>query len=194
MAKFSAILRGTRAECECELPASAGGESQRFGVRPLNGLEEAEALRLARSDATEAGVSDPKPGDPVYDLALMVHTLAIGCVDIDSAKDARAPFFGGGAAEIRRHLSREEIVYLYAQHQAWQDEAAPTALRLTSEEMLVGVATMGGESDEDAARFFLRLRPGMQLSFTRFTARLAWSSLVPKSPPTSSAETNGSAS
>lgn len=177
MAKHKSLAKGTRAELPFDLPA-ATGEEVGLGclLRPLNGIEEEEALVEARARAIAKGVTDPSPGDPIYDLALMIETIALGCMDPDSPKEAREPTFADGD-EIRASFGREAIAYIYAAHQAWQDEASPTLAKLDAKGYVDAIAKLGGPDEVESRRFFLRLQPGLLWSFTRSLAVQQWNSL-----------------
>ena len=135
----------------------------------LSGVEEAKALEMARAAAVRAGVADPKPNEPLYDLAFMVQTLLIGCVDHDSPSNAPVPFFES-AEQILKNLNRDQITHLFVQHEHWQDECSPRAKDLTEDQFytwLVGVAESESPSD-----FFELLRPATLWRFTRTMVKL----------------------
>lgn len=192
MGKFSSIVKGTRATKAIEIPApvdaAASGEPRQCLLRPLNGVEEGMALERARADAVKGGVAKPSVGEPEYDLALMVHTIALGCVDPDAPTEL---YFDGGADQIRASFGREAIALLYAQHEHWQDECAPTIKKLDPASWIAGVNTLGGPDEEAARDFFSSLRPGLQWIYVRSLALTHVNSPSPNSLSGSSSETGG---
>lgn len=156
----------------------------------LNGVEETAALERARAFAIKSGVADPKPNEPIYDLAVMAHTLVAGCVDHDSGAELR-PFFDS-VEQVLQNLNRDQIAFLFAQHEHWQDECSPQGKDLDENGFyawLVGVAESESPSD-----FFERLRPSILWRFTRTTARLLLLSRADKSEPGATSETSTSGS
>lgn len=188
MAKFFAIARGARTERAWELPPPLSSEE---GVpcilRPLNGLEEEEVLTAARQRAKAQGVEEPRPGEPIYDLALMVETIAVAVRDPDSPRGDRQPMFDG-PDEVRREYGREAIAYVYEVHQTLQDEASPQLSKLDPKGYVEAIATLGGPDEEQARRFLARLRPGLVWSLVRTLAAQQWSSLWGSSPSGGSSE------
>ena len=135
----------------------------------LTGNEDDEVLAQARAHAIGRDVVDPKPGDPIFDLAVMVHTLLLGCIDPDSPTDKPAPFFDS-AEQIRANLSRDQIVHLYAHHEHWQDENSPRAKKFESENQMLGwiVGIAESENPED---FFERIGPALLWRSVRTLAK-----------------------
>lgn len=182
--KFSNILRGKRAERAVEVPGYTTADGKPFVVlaRPLTGLEHEEAHAAARARAVDKGVADPRLGDPVYDIALMAHILAIGYVDPDSSPDART-FSFSSAEEVLKELHPEEIVYLHHRHEVWQDECSPISERMTDGNLLEKVREVAGP---DGQATFMRLSPATQVNFAISTARTLLPLLEAKSSPGSS--------
>lgn len=192
--KFSDIARGTRGDEEVELPRFEGQSEDapaiKARVRALNGIEEEQALTAARKRAKADGVEDPKPGEPLFDLALMVETAAIAYLDLESPTDARKPFFDTGADAIRQWYGREAITLLYEIQQDYQDRVAPTFAKLEPYDYYNGVLRLG-EEDENSARFFyLRSRAGLRWNFTRSMAVQLRSVLTSKFSPGSPSESD----
>lgn len=153
----------------------------------LTGVEEEAASIAARARAIKGGVAEPKPNEPIYDLAVMVQTLLLGCVDNDSDPVSPVPFFDS-ADQILQNLNRDQITYLFAQHEHWQDECSPQAQDLSEEGFygwLVGVAESESPSD-----FFAKLRPSTLWNYTRTSARLLLISPAGKSAAGSTSETS----
>jgi hypothetical protein len=146
----------------------------------LTGDEDDEVLAQARAHAITRGLSDPKPGDPIFDLSVMVHTLRIGCVDPDSPVDSPVPFFAS-AEQIRKNLSRDQIVHLHAQHEHWQDECSPRAKKFESENHFLGWVIQTAES-ESPSDFFDLLGPALLWRSVRTLAKQHLSLLTDRSP------------
>ncbi len=179
--RFSQIAKGTRAERPVEI--ELGGETLKFAVRPLIASEEGDVAAGARTYAESKGVKNPTPGDALYDLGLAMHTIALGCVDLESPADKRAPYFDGGVAQILDSdvLGRDAIAYVYEIQQRWQDECAPRKLAMAPDEFAAAVVVIGGEDKARSQLFFGQLRPGMQWHFTHFLASLWLNSPTPRS-------------
>jgi hypothetical protein len=195
MSKFSTIARGTRGEKAMELPALDGGDGLGIPclVRALNGLEEEQLLVAARERAIAAGLTEPKIGEPIYDLAVMLETIARACLDPDSPKGARELMFTD-ADEARAAYGREAIAYIYELQKAWQDEVSPTIGQMDAKGYIHALATMGGEDQEQAMLFFYRLEPGIRASFTRTMACQLWTSLTASSSSGSPSAESGPSS
>ncbi len=190
MAKFSTLIDGTLAR-KTET-ADIGGALRTFDVRPLTPFEHASVLTAARADAKEAGVESPEDGEPIYELAREIHTLAFGVMDTDAPD---SPFFDGGAAQIRasKFLTRDAIAFLYALWERWDDECSIRKGHLTNADVMAIVK----EASVGNAGPFFALRPGAQWSCMRITAALLvdsqkpkWSSSAPSQPsPSPQSET-----
>lgn len=180
--KFSSITKGTRAELKTALPPPDGaGEAVPCVIRALNGTEEDLALSRAREHAKAQGIADPKVGEPIYDLALMVETIAIGCLDPDSPEAAREPLFDGGAPQVRTAYGREAISFAYEQQQEWQDEVSPSIKKLDPKGYIDALFRLGGANEEDARAFFIRSGPGLRWSLLRTMALQLVTSLTARS-------------
>jgi hypothetical protein len=157
----------------------------------LNGEEETRSLELARAAAIKAGVTDPKPNEPIYDLQVMVHTLLFGCVDNESPIDAPVPFFSS-AEQIMRSLSRDQITHLFAQHEFWQDEISPRAKNTTEDDFmrwLTGVAESESPSD-----FFELVGPATLWRYVHTLIKLLALSPTDRSPVGSTTDSSGKSS
>ena len=163
MAKFSDLIEGTLAR-KTET-ADIGGAPRTFDVRPLTPFEHASVLTSARADAKEAGVDSPDDGEPIYELAREIHTLAFGVMDTDAPD---SPFFDGGAEQIRasKLLTRDAIAFIYSLWERWDDECSIRKGFLTEADLtrVIEEASVG-----NAGPFFA-LRPGAQWSCMRITA------------------------
>lgn len=178
--KFSGIIKGTRAERDVDLPGfEVDGKPVRALMRALNGTEEADVLRAATEFAVRKGAAEPKPGDPLFDLSVMAHTLAIACLDPDSSP--RVPFFDGGAPQVLDELPRETIVYLYERQETWQSESSPYHRQMSEGELVAKVREVAASRDDGP---FTQLSPGMRWIFARSMASMLLPSLEPKSSTT----------
>lgn len=178
MGTFSTIAAGVRARKRVTATTIAG-DAFACDLRPMVGDDDALALQRAREFAQARGVAEPREGEPIYELALAVESLAIACVDPD---DAAKPFFDGGAAQIRAHLDRDRILYLYETLTTWQASFSPREHTLDWPTFVAKVYELATAGEADADAPFARWAPAMRESFTRTLARLWWSSLGGKSP------------
>jgi hypothetical protein len=195
-ASFTDILRGAKARKPVAFPrpsitaallSKEPTEEVLVDLMPISGEEEAVVLTRARAFAVERGVADPKPGDPIYDLGLMVETLAVGCIDHESPPDAPARFFAS-AEEIRSFLDRERIVYLYELHALWQDELAPLGRTLSEDEYYKAVLKLADA--EDPSLPFAMYRPAILGNFMLSMARQLRDLVLVKSPLGSSSSSD----
>jgi hypothetical protein len=200
MATFGQIAKGKRARKRITFPLLAGTSADgaadarvEVDLVVLTGIEEADVLAKARTFAKERGVDDPRDGQPIYDLAQWVHTLAIACVDPDSPEDAPRPFFEGGAAQIlgSELLGRDVISYLYEHQQAWQDQVSPRARTIGPAELVAHVVEIAASEDPTP---FLRLAPVLRWSLHRSMAVALLSSPMLKSLLSSDCEPDGTSS
>ncbi len=180
MPRFADVVKGKRARktIALSLPNASepAAEEISLDVRVLTGDEEALVLESARAWATSKGVADPKPGDPLYDLGLMVYTVLAACVDTDSPVENPRSFFVS-VEEILGSLDRDRITYLYEQHELWQDACSPYSTREPHETAVWAYAIEVAESESPLDRPFANTRPAMRWSFERSMARLLLSSL-----------------
>jgi hypothetical protein len=107
--------------------------------------------------------------------------------------DSRAPYFDNVNQVLS--LDGELIQYLHARQETWQQECSPTRATLPAGELInTLVKVVEGEDD----RFFSGLRPGLQLTLLRITAKLLLDSPEGRSQltslfgPTSSNESKAS--
>jgi len=182
MAKFKDLQKGKKARRTVPFPVPIGYEGPEIEVdlRILEGDAEELILRNARADAIARGVAEPKVGEPIYDLRLMIHTLLASCVDRDSPTDAPAPFFVS-VEEILGALDRERIAHLYTLQQVWQEDLSPTGRQELTEERVIGIALEAADA-EDPQRFFEKLQPAMLARCFHITARLLRNLLLSRSP------------
>lgn len=179
--KFSSLQLGARAERTVELPGILHeGKPVSVLLRPLTGVEESDVLRRGFEFAIQEGNAQPRAGDPLYDLGVMVHTLAIGCLDPESPAEGRTAFFDGGAPQILKELGRETIHFIYQRHELWQDECSPYVRNMSGTELMNKIEEVAASMDDGP---FLRMSPATRWNFTRTTARLLLDSREAKSAP-----------
>ena len=189
--KFSALSKGTRAVRRVVVPGLTkenedGTQSPvELGIRPLTGAEYADAVSQAKAYAKAHGAESAAPGDALYDMAMMAHTLVVGALDVDSPEADPKPFFDSGAEPLLAHLGIETIAYLYEQHELWQSECSPYAHKLTPDELVEQVREVTGPQGE---RSFMRMSPAMRWIFTHSLAVQFLSSLERKSSGGSNSE------
>lgn len=212
MATWNQIRKGTRARRRVLLPLSDGPIPLRTGeegklrldpasahvvqidLRSLASGEQAEVLAHARADALARGVQEPRPGNPIYDLAEMEHTLLLCCVDPDSPAESPRPLFAS-IEEIRSDpaLGSDRVVYLFELFQQFQDECSPQRRHLTLDEAMASMLLLAGE-EEDARRFFESLGPGLRWICMRTLALQLRISPTPSSASGSPSEARPSGS
>lgn len=176
-------------ESGSDAPVAPDDEPSLVALVVLTGEEDDDVLAHARAHAVSRGVADPKPGEPIFDLAIMVQTLLLGCVDPESPAGAPVPFFES-ADQIRKHMSREQIVHLFAQHEFFQDECSPRAKRFETENHYYAWVVKTAES-ESPSDFFESIGPALLWSSVRTLAKQHVSLLMDRSPPTTTDETAG---
>jgi|GEM_PF-4864152 len=170
--KFSELQAGKKAEKSVVFPHPfIPGETIEVLVVQLTGHEEAEALTFAQRFAAERQAK-ASPGEPIFDLGLMVATLLRGTLDPKS----RERFFGSESEALQ--LPREAIMYLFEHQQTWQDSLAPSVKNLGQGEILAKIVEL---SEAEDAAGFIRLSPGLRWICTRTMARLLVNSLTDKS-------------
>lgn len=195
MGAFSLIVQGSRARKRVE-STTITGQPFACDLRAVVGVDDAAIFAEARAFAKARGVAEPKDGDPLYDLGLAVHTLAIACVDPDSLTEAPRVFFDGGASQILEHLDRDRILYLYETLTAWQSTFSPRQQSQSWPEYVASVYVLASE-EADADDPFAKWSPALRASWARTTARLLLASHALKShsgTPTESSTTSESAS
>lgn len=181
--RFRQIAQGTRARKSLELSLLQGTPPVTVDLRPLTSAEEIDALARARSLAVEKGLSDPKEGQPVYDLAVMAFVVLLAAVDHDSPKDAPVPFFDG--VEQPLSLDRDALQLLYEAQVVWQEECSPRQMELTTGQY-AGLVMNLAEGDGSAADPFLRTLPrALLVNCMHIMAKQLLSSPAPKSPSSS---------
>lgn len=157
-------------------------------VRVLLADEEMDVLAAARARCVEVGHENGKAGDPIYDLALMEETILRACLDAEQT-EKDVPFFAN-IGEVRS-LDRDRIAFLYEAQARFSDECSPKLRTMSQEQMLASVAILARAEETEARRFFERLGPALQWTFTRISAPHLLISLTLKSPSSSSENSTG---
>lgn len=148
------------------------------GVRVLTVDETELAYQRAISRAREKGVETWDDKHPLCRLALMLHTLAMCCVDVDSDPRRPEPFFDGGVEEIATsiHIGQDNIVYLHERWENWQDECSFEQSKMSAEEV-IATALAHAQEPANADSPLDRMRPGLRKIYTHTLAVLLSSSL-----------------
>lgn len=206
--KLNQIAKGTRSVKRIPFRVSNAPEVQgadwekdpntiQVGIRALTPAESSEVLEKARESAEKAGVKEWLATHPLCELHLMVHLVAVACVDSEAPSE---PFFVGGAKEIldSPEVAGDNLAYLAQQAKLWNDQLGPREPEMTAEQLISALVREAERPENSPEAFFSRLRPSSQLSFFRSTAKLLTSSLMSKylsgSPEaTSSTETTAPA-
>jgi hypothetical protein len=147
------------------------------GIRALTPAESSEVLEKARDSAEKAGVKEWLATHPLCELHLMVHLVAIACVDSEAPGE---PFFVGGAKEIldSPEIAGDNLAYLAQQVKLWNDQLGPREPDMSAEQLISALIKEAERPENAPETFFSRLRPSSQLSFFRSTAKLLTSSLM----------------
>lgn len=150
MAKFSlftAQMKAGRARKIVPLRLLDGQEVPGgVALVPLMFGEDAKIVELANAFAARHGVKDPKPGDPLYDRGLMLHTVASTAIDPESPEERPEKFFAN-IEEISTYLDPDRVALLFWQQRAWQDEIAPEPK--TTNDVRAFVTLMGKAMDAE---------------------------------------------
>lgn len=190
MAKFSQIAKGTRALKPVEFSLLDGETKATCSLRPLLGQDDALILAEARAFAVSKGLTDPKNGDPIYELARAVNVCLVACCDSDDPT-GKTPFFAS-AAEILGNLDRERIFLLSEMQARHQDETSPHPSSMSGDEYIATMLAIA-TAEAGAELPFVSWPRSLLESCLVFSANLLLSSLSPKSPSGSASETSESA-
>lgn len=176
MAKFSDIAKGRLLLSEpvdVPLPHVVDEDGKpivlHLRFRVLTPLEASNVLAAARGYAKSQGVESPEVGEPIYEEARRVETLAAGCVDVDAKDGSEPPYFDGGAQQIRdsKKLTSDVVHFLYELHEVWSEEHSLQKSALYDKnafEHVVQEAALGN------LRPFFELRPAARSSCFASTA------------------------
>lgn len=140
-----------------------GGTVCEVAYRTLSAHEESEAIAFGRQYAE--GLKAPGDEDLVT-LGVMSKRVSLSYVDPDN----HAALFFKDAEQILRdeRIGRDRLVYLNELQDVWQDQCNPSRLKLSEVEYHTLLRTIAGADSPDP---FVDLRPGIQWSFTRTTAK-----------------------
>ena len=130
MAKFVSyidVAKGVQARKVVHLrtigmPSTA--EAIPVALVPLLFDTDSDALEYACEYAKKRKVENPKPGDPLYERGLMLYTVLLACIDVDSPLDKPEPFFAN-EQEITKHLDPDRVSVLFHQQRAGQSMISP---------------------------------------------------------------------
>lgn len=178
-AAFAQIARGFDARKKVDLPMLDGSPVP-VDVVALPAFEVIDIEASARAFAEGKGVKNPKPGDPIYDRALHLHTVLRACLDHD-VRDKQEPFFES-LDQIGKHLDPDRVTFLYHHQRAWQEKISPLDYgELTPDKFIeMGMTIAYGGEDEFSLPFDNSPRP-TQRSFLRQQARAYFGLLSHKS-------------
>jgi hypothetical protein len=189
--KLHQIIKGTRSVKNVPFrvsnaPTFTGDDWEKdentilVGIRALTPGESSEVLAKAQESAAKAGAKEWLATHPLCELHLMVHLVAVACVDSEAPSE---PFFVGGAKEIldSPEVAGDNLAYLAQQAKLWNDQLGPRDPELTTEQ-LISVVVREAERPENAPEaFFSLLRPSSQLSCFRSLAKLLSDLLITRS-------------
>lgn len=168
-ADFAQLAKGFDARHKVDLPM-LGGQTVAVDVVALPTYEivniEADAYKFAE----KKGVAQPKPGVPIYDRALHMHTILRACMDHD-VHDKQEPFFEN-LDQIGKCLDPDRVQYLFHHQRAWQESISPLSYGdVTPDKFIEMAASLAYGGEADFAIPFDNSPRGMQLSFLRQLAR-----------------------
>lgn len=146
------------------------GDETKVGCRVLVGAEMGHAIGKAKEWARKHHSTDPREGDPAYDLAYKAAVVAMGVVEPVTDGTKPKPLYSGGFDQVINELDDDQISYLYAIWEQHRELFSPLKINLHPAEFIEGVRIMAGGDEAAALVFFSRLPPGMQVRFTRLLA------------------------
>lgn len=180
--KLHQIAKGTRNVKSvpfrvANAPAVTGDDWQteegtiEVGIRALTPSESSEVLAKAQESALAAGAKEWLATHPLCELHLMVHLVAIACVDSEKPGE---PFFVGGAKEVLTspEIAGDNLAYLAQQVKLWNDEVGARPVALTTEQLISAVIREAERPENAPETFFSQLRPSSQGSCFRSMAKL----------------------
>lgn len=179
MPNFSKVIGGSRVREPVEMQL-VNGDKVQVDLRMLTPMETIQVVEEATKFARERNAAIIDDGNPIYDLGIFVHTLALAVVDPEF-KDREVPYFDGGADQILNSqlLGRDSIAHLFALYEIHVDRMSLSPREMSED----GLKQMIESCAEGDMLPFSRLRPGMQWSFTRSTAKLLRGFLRDRSSP-----------
>ena len=176
MARFSAIAKGHNARRGVALPLLDGTVAE-CDVVPLIGALIAEAEAGAHAYAKAHGIADPKPGQPLYELGLRVHTLLRACLDKDEP-EKKIRFFDSieQILDPETGLDQDRIAYLFEAQQAWEATCTMRPRTLDAREFIEQVVAHAEAEEPIEELPFERWPRVLQRSFVSTISRALWNS------------------
>jgi hypothetical protein len=159
-------------------PSVASDDQVMVDLRVLTGAEESQVLQKARDYAIERGIESPTNGEPIYEIAKMAETLALGVIDHDSPEAEPCPFFDGGAKQLLDEVDGDRIAFLYARWEMWQGECSPRIGTLSGEQFYSQMVKVTVAEDDLP---FTQMEPITRWVFARTLAALLLNSPEGKS-------------
>ncbi len=184
--KCSQMAKGLRARKRDVACTWLDGSAFTCDLRILNGEEEKTVLAAACKGAREAG-GEPVESDLSWQFAFACQVVALAVVDSETSESEPAPFFDGGAEQVRLTLDRERILLLSHIQRQFQEAVSPRVHDLTPEQYISKVAEAAKPEDGAASPFDRWPRSTLE-SFARSMAAQLWISLMPKLPSSSESE------
>lgn len=184
MSRFRDIVRGARARETVPFPIVGVDGEKRVDLRIISADETLDALRSARARSIAKGLAEPKQGEPIYDLSLMMTTVLAAALVVGTDE----PYFD--SLEDVASLDPDTVQYLYQAHALFTDRCSPRLMKMSPEEFIAGIATLASE-DSESVRFFERLVPGMQWTYVHTLARQAVTSQTLRSGSGSTSAASG---
>ena len=141
------------------------------GIRALLPSESSEVLAKAQESALAAGAKEWLATHPLCELHLMVHLVAVACVDSEAPSE---PFFVGGPSEVfaSPEVAGDNLAYLAQQVKAFNDSLGPRDADFSPEQLIAAIVREAERPENAPETFFSRLRPSSQMSCFRSMAKL----------------------
>ena len=140
------------------------------GLRMMTGGEIANAYHKAQQFSTSRGVKEWDDAHPLCMLGLMINTLAVTCLDLDSSPGTQELFFESAEEVLASNLiGPDNIAYLYDVQRDWQESCGIQKREMSMAEVLEVVHQMASEEAQDPLAL---LRPGTRVNFLRTLAAL----------------------
>ncbi len=192
--KYSNWIQGTRAIRKVPLPLTsrpAPGvtdvpelenppDAPMVGIRVMTPGEAVSVLEGAEEFAKSRGALEAKPGNPIYEYGIALHTVVLAAVDPDSDPKRPEPFFDGGMQQIldSQDIGQDGVLYLAEIQRRWQAMCGPQATELSVQQLNEAVDVLVGK---DGLSFFEQCGPALQWSLVRSLANLSLTLLMLKS-------------
>lgn len=184
MAKFSQVIKGSRARKRGVAFTTLSGAETTCDLVVLNGTDEEEILAAATAAAKKAG-AEPSEGSIAFDFARACEIVFRAAVDPESPDDRPARFFDS-IAEVKDHLDRERIFLLFDEQDALQNEASPRPSKMELDGFLNHLYEHALVPEGEMLPFE-RWQPVLRRSWVRFLVDRALSSIDPRSLSSSAA-------